>query len=139
MFEIFGETDEFAEFEELFEKCLRADRKRRPRDAIELRSESVLVDFLEKLENGARPCDLVQPPFEDKIDTRIRELKEIMAKKDKNVAELEKRLEAQIREKDEIIEKNKEVSKVLSSLFHLKNYFSCLLILLITGHCDAQI
>ena len=114
MFEIFGQTDEFAEFEELFEKCLRADRKRRPRDAIELRSESVLVDFLEKLENGARPCDLVQPPFEDKIDTRVRELKEIMAKKDKNVAELEKRLdsaEASIQEKDEIIQKNKDVSE----------------------------
>ena len=35
----------------LLEKCLRAESKTRPRTAIELRNEAVLVDFLERLEN----------------------------------------------------------------------------------------
>ena len=88
LFEVFGETDDFADFEMLLEKCLRADSKKRPRDATQLRNESVLVDFLHQLENGARPCDLVRPPFEDEKDTKIRELKEEIAKKDRKIAEL---------------------------------------------------
>ena len=82
----------------------------RPRTAIKLRNERVLVDFLNRIENGARPCDLVRPPFEDEKDTRIRELKEKLAIKDRKIADLENRLNSdqnarqQIRQKDEIIE-----------------------------------
>ena len=50
------------------------------------------IDFLNRLENGERPRDLVQPPFEDAKDTQIRELKEeIEVQKIKN-ADLESRL-----------------------------------------------
>ena len=73
--------NKFCEFDELFEKCLRGDRKERPRDAIELRSEAIFADFLERLENGARPSDLVRPPFEDEKETQIRELKQEIAAK----------------------------------------------------------
>ena len=110
LFEIFGETDEFSHFEELLQKCLRADSNLRPRTAIELRNERVLVDFLNRIENGARPCDLVRPPFEDEKDTKIRELKEEITIKDRKIADLKNRLNSdqnarqQIRQKDEIIE-----------------------------------
>ena len=80
LFTIFGETDEFADFELLLEKCLRADRKERPRTAIELRNEKVLVDFLNKLENGARPCELVPSPFENEKDAQDKDAKEKDAK-----------------------------------------------------------
>ena len=76
--------NEFCEFDDLFEKCLRGDRNERPRDAIELRSEAIFADFLERLENGARPSDLVRPPFEDEKETQIRELKEEIAAKSLN-------------------------------------------------------
>ncbi|CBY40392.1 unnamed protein product, partial [Oikopleura dioica] len=91
VFAIFGETDDFSEFETLLEKCLHSDRKQRPRNAIKLRNERVLVDFLNRIENGARPCDLVQPPFEDEKDTKIRDLKEKITIKDRKIANLEKR------------------------------------------------
>jgi hypothetical protein len=75
LFAIFGETDKFVDFETLLEKCLHADRTRRPRTAIKLREEAIFLDFLNRLENGEQPCDLVRPPFEDEKDTKIRILK----------------------------------------------------------------
>ena len=117
IFTIFGETDEFADFELLLEKCVRAERKERPRTAIELRNEKVLVDFLNKLENGARPCELVPPPFENAKDARVRELKEELAQERKKSAELEKRLnfeanaKQEIGQRDQIIQRQNEVDK----------------------------
>ena len=121
------ETDEFGEFETLLEKCLHADSKRRPRTAIKLRNERVVVDFLERLENGARPCDLVRPPFEDEKDTKIRELKEELAQEKRKNAELENRrnfeadLRQEIRQKDEIIQNQNQVKskrKVRNDFFY---------------------
>ena len=81
-----------------------------------LRNEAVFVDFLYQLENGARPCDLVRPPFEDEKDTKIRELKEEMATKNKKISELEIVVRQAIGEKDELIQKQKEVKTYLLSL-----------------------
>ena len=77
---VFGQAHEFADFEALLEKCTRADRNRRPKNAIELRNEDVFSVFRFRLENGERACDIVSPPFEDKKDRQIRLLKEEMAK-----------------------------------------------------------
>ena len=116
LFAIIGETDEFSDFEEILQKCLRADSNLRPRTAIELRNERVLVDFLNRIENGARPCDLVRPPFEDEKDTRIRELKEEITIKDRKIADLKNRLNSdqnareEIRQKNNIIEKQNQVN-----------------------------
>ena len=94
---------------------MHSDRKRRPRNAIKLRNERVLVDFLNRIENGARPCDLVQPPFEDEKDTKIRDLKEKITIKDRKIANLEKRLNSaadirlEISQRDEIIETQNQV------------------------------
>ena len=94
---------------------MKADSKQRPRTAIELRNEHVLVDFLNRLENGERPCDLVPPPFEHENDTQIRELKREIADKDRKIAELENRLNAgensreEINQLRQIIKKQKEV------------------------------
>ena len=94
---------------------MRADSKRRPRTAIELRNERVVVDFIQRLENGARPCELVRPPFEDEKDTKIRLLKEELAQEKRKNAELENGrnfeadLRQEIRQKDEIIQKQNQV------------------------------
>ena len=112
IFEIFGETDEFADFEMLLEKCLRAESKTRPRTAIELRNEAVLVDFLERLENGARPCDLVQPPFEDEKDMKIRKLNKEMAKKDREIADLKNRLNSETGSRQEIRQKDETINNL---------------------------
>jgi len=115
LFAIFGKN-RFSDFEKLLEKCLRADSNLRPRTAIELRNERVLVDFLNRIENGARPCDLVRPPFEDEKDTQIREFKEKLAIKDRKIANLENRLNfdqnarEEISQKDNIIEKLNQVN-----------------------------
>ncbi|CBY11406.1 unnamed protein product [Oikopleura dioica] len=90
LFDVFGENaDEFADFEVLLEKCTRADRSRRPKNAVELRNEDVRAVFRYRLEKGERPCEIVSPPFEDEKDAQIRLLKEELAKKDKKIAELE--------------------------------------------------
>ena len=52
IFDVLGENEEFGDFEDLLEKCTRADRDRRPQKAIELREEAVLVDFLQRIEAG---------------------------------------------------------------------------------------
>ena len=94
---------------------MRADSQRRPRTAIELRNARVVVDFLARLENGARPCELVRPPFEDEKDAQIRLLKEELAKEKRKVAEFKNRrnleadLRQEIREKDEIIANENQV------------------------------
>ena len=94
---------------------MRADSKRRPRTAIELRNERVVVDFIQRLENGARACELVRPPFEDEKDTKIRLLKEELAQEKRKVAELENGrnfeadLRREIRQKDEIIANQNQV------------------------------
>ena len=75
-----------------------------------------MVDFLNRLENGERPCDHVRPPFEDEKDAKIREQKEDIAKKDQKIAELERRLNSaenarhEIGQKDEVIAKQNEVA-----------------------------
>ena len=108
---------------------MHADAQRRPRNAIRLRNEAVLVDFLEKLEDGVRPCDLVRPPFEDEKDTQIRELKEEMAIKDRKIADLENRLVSaeistvEIGQKNETIQKKKEVKKILMIFVHPQKLF----------------
>ena len=86
---------------------------------MELRSEIVIVDFLDKLENGERACDLVTPPFEDEKDTQIRQLKEKLAKKERKIAELEngQDFRREIRQKDKIIDELKKVQK--NHIFHL--------------------
>jgi len=77
---VFGQAHEFADFEALLEKCTRADRSFRPKNAIELRNEDVFSVFRYRLENGERACDIVPPPFEDQKDRQIRLLKEELAK-----------------------------------------------------------
>ena len=90
LYDVFGENaGEFADFEALLEKCTRADRSRRPKNAVELRNEDVLAVFRYRLEKGERPCEIVPPPFEDEKDAQIRLLKEELAKKDRKIAELE--------------------------------------------------
>ena len=92
VFDVLGEDEEFAEFEVLLEKCARADRKRRPRNAMILRDEIVLVDFLRRIEAGERPSDLVPPPFEDENEAQNRQLREEIARKDAIIADLQNRL-----------------------------------------------
>ena len=92
---VFGQAHEFADFDALLEKCTRADRSRRPKNAIELRNEDVFSVFRCRLENGERACDIVPPPFEDQKDSQIRLLKEELAEK--------------VRQKDEIIETQNQV------------------------------
>ena len=75
LFEIFGESDEFADLEVLLEKCTRADRKRRPRNAIKLREELVLAEFLQRIENGERPSEIV-PTRVDKLKREFPVLRE---------------------------------------------------------------
>ena len=72
LFDVFGENSELDEFDLLLEKCTRANRDQRPRNAIDLRNEEVLVVSLYRIENGERPSDIVAPPFEDEKDRLIR-------------------------------------------------------------------
>ena len=122
IYKIVDETDEFDGFEDLLEKCLRGDRRQRPRTATELRNERVLVDFLNKLENGARPCELVPPPFEDEKETQIREMRAQLATKDRKIANLEETVNSamnakhEIGQTDEIIEMKNEVNQKISFL-----------------------
>ena len=103
---------------------MRADSKRRPRTAIELRNERVVVDFIQRLENGARACELVLPPFEDEKDTKIRLLKKELAQEKRKVAELENGrnfeadLRQEIRQKDQIIRNQNQV-KSKKEIFYI--------------------
>ena len=109
---VFGQAHEYAEFETLLEKCTRADRNRRPKNAIELRNEDVFSVFRNRLENGERACDIVPPPFEDQKDRQIRLLKEELAEERRKNADLEIRLNSEapsMRQKDEIIETQNQV------------------------------
>ena len=124
IYKIVDETDEFDRFEDLLEKCLRGNRKKRPRTAIELRNEGVLVDFLNKLENGARPCELVPPPFEDEKEMQIREMRAKLATKDRTITDLEKTVNSamnakhEIGQRDEIIEMKNEVNLKIDTNLH---------------------
>ena len=92
VFDVLGEDEEFAEFEVLLEKCARADRNRRPRNAMKLRDEIILVDFLRRIEAGERPCDLVPPPFEDENEAQVRQLREELVRKNGIIEDLQNRL-----------------------------------------------
>ena len=115
IFDVLGENEEFGDYEDLLEKCTRADRDRRPRNAIELREEAVLIDFLQRIEAGERPCDIVSPPFENDNEAENRQLREELARKDAIIAELKKRLDAageEMKEKEKtILEKDQVKSK----------------------------
>ncbi|CBY31515.1 unnamed protein product [Oikopleura dioica] len=131
IYKIVDETDEFDRFEDLLEKCLRGNRKKRPRTAIELRNEGVLVDFLNKLENGARPCELVPPPFEDEKEMQIREMRAKLATKDRTITDLEKTVNSamnakhEIGQRDEIIEmKNEEILELKTEIENWKVNFA---------------
>ena len=80
------------QFERLIEKCTRAIRERRPANAMELRDEMVLVDFLRRIDAGERPSDLVPPPFENEHEAQNRQLREEIARKDAIIADLQNRL-----------------------------------------------
>ena len=85
LFDVFGQSDDFAEFEALLEKCTRADRTRRPKNAVELRNEDVLAVFRHRLEKGERPCDIVLPPFGHEKYKQIRKVgsqRRLVAKKE---------------------------------------------------------
>ena len=112
IFDVLGEDEEFGDFEDLLEKCARADRDRRPRNAIELREEVVLVDFLRRIEAGERPSEIVPTPFENEHETEIRQLREELARKDGIIADLQSRLDVageEATEKDEIIRERDQV------------------------------
>ena len=104
VFDVFGEDEQFAAFEELLEKCARADRNQRPRNAIKLRDEEVLVDFLRRIEAGERPSDLVLPPFEDENEAQNRQLREEIARKDAIIADLQNRLNLADQESERVRE-----------------------------------
>ncbi|CAG5113941.1 Oidioi.mRNA.OKI2018_I69.chr2.g8030.t1.cds [Oikopleura dioica] len=63
LFEIFGESDEYEELENLIAKCTHLDRKSRFRNAIDLRYEAIFGDFLRRIENGEQPARIVPCPF----------------------------------------------------------------------------
>ena len=120
IFDVLGEDEEFGEFEDLLEKCARADRDRRPRNAIELREEVVLVDFLRRIEAGERPSDIVPPPFENEHEAEIRQLRKELARKDEIIADLQNRLDVageEATEKDEIIRDRDQVRNENSKIF----------------------
>lgn len=122
LFEIFAETEEFEEFEVLLEKCTKIDRNDRPRNAIKLRDEPLLVDFLQRIESGELPSNIVPPPFPDE-NNDVQELREEIQQKDRIIAELENRLNTfneimedrlrdETKQKDEIIATRNRVSKL---------------------------
>ncbi|CAG5104663.1 Oidioi.mRNA.OKI2018_I69.chr1.g1431.t1.cds [Oikopleura dioica] len=116
LFEIFGETNEFEEFENLLQKCTYLNRKRRHRNAVELRAESLFVDFLQRIENGERPSNIVPPPFPNEND-KVQRLTEEIEQKDRTIAQLQRRLDTfneimEDRLRDEAKQKNKEIAKM---------------------------
>ncbi|CAG5104970.1 Oidioi.mRNA.OKI2018_I69.chr1.g1718.t1.cds [Oikopleura dioica] len=124
LFEIFGETDEYEEFEILLQKCTHPDRKRRPRNAIKLRDEDLFVDFLQRIENGERPSNIVPPPFPNENDD-VQRLKEEIEQKDRTIVELQNRLNTfneimDYRLREEAKQKDEKIAKQNREIEQLK-------------------
>ncbi|CAG5082018.1 Oidioi.mRNA.OKI2018_I69.PAR.g10015.t1.cds [Oikopleura dioica] len=92
-FQIFGETEEFGEFETLIQKCLRPTRESRPNNMMIVKNEEIFSDFVQRIERGELPSDIMATSGE-----MIEKLRDENRQKDQQIQVLENIIKNQIRD-----------------------------------------
>ena len=92
----------------LLEKCTRQEREQRPRNAIELRNEDVLVDILKRIENGEPLSELLQIVKNDEIIADLQ-------KRLKIAEQASERMQETVRQKDQAILEKDQVKRLIVS------------------------
>ncbi|CAG5082014.1 Oidioi.mRNA.OKI2018_I69.PAR.g10014.t1.cds [Oikopleura dioica] len=96
-FQIFGETDEFGEFEILIQKCLHPTRELRPNNMMIVKNVEIFSDFVQRIERGELPSDIMATSGE-----MIEKLRDENRQKDQQIQVLENIVKNQIREFDRL-------------------------------------
>ena len=82
--EIRGESEELVDFEVLLQRCLNPEKLLRPENALQLRGEAIFTEFLERIESGEAPNEIIRRLRETNMKKRIRELEQEKRVKIKN-------------------------------------------------------
>ena len=108
------------DFEIFLQKCLNPRKQLRPENALQLRGEAIFCEFLERIESGEAPNEIIAPPEE--IIRRLRETNQqqesLIEQQERRIREFEAKLEKnenrkrKIRELKQICEEQQENEQV---------------------------
>ncbi|CAG5091635.1 Oidioi.mRNA.OKI2018_I69.PAR.g13174.t1.cds [Oikopleura dioica] len=120
--QIRGENEEFIDFEILLQKCLNPQKPLRPENALQLRGEAIFCEFLERIESGEAPNEIIAPPEE--IIRRLRETnaqqEDLIGGQKRRILELEAKLGRTDSEKRRIRELEGQNREILAENANLK-------------------
>ncbi|CAG5091617.1 Oidioi.mRNA.OKI2018_I69.PAR.g13165.t1.cds [Oikopleura dioica] len=118
--QIRSESEEFIDFEILLQKCLNPQKLLRLENALQLRGEAIFCEFLERIESGEAPNEIIAPPEE--IIRRLRETNQqqesLIEGQKRRISELEgqnRKFLAEItKQKQKVAEQEEDLKNILA-------------------------